>query len=128
MIIDPKALLRSVLGVLLLVPACDEGGGLLGPRPLAREDLVGAYLATTLLVTFEPGDIDVIAGGGTLFMTLEPAGTTTGMLFVPEEVAGEEVTADLSGTWLRRLRCAAPLTAFWRRQRLPWFSDCRAQR
>jgi len=83
-------------GALLIATACDDHGGLVGIPRLARDDLVGAYLATTFLVTVGAEEIDVLDGGGVLFITLEPAGTATGTLFVPEEVAGEEMTADLS--------------------------------
>ena len=103
-------LLLWMLGAALVATACDDGGVLVGTRSLARDDLVGAYVATTLVVTLGAEQIDVLGEGGSLFITLEPAGTTTGAIFVPEAVGGEELTAELSGTWV--FRNEGPIVTF----------------
>lgn len=62
--------------------------------------VAGSYQATTFVGHTETGDIDVLAEGGSLTMTLTATGTTTGSLFVPGgEEDGTDAVVDLSGTW-----------------------------
>lgn len=68
---------------------------------LDLEVVAGTYTATTFTVT-EDGSAaeDILALGGTLTMTLNANGTTTGSLFVPGGLAGGgDFLADLEGTW-----------------------------
>ena len=82
----------SVIGVLSLLASCDD--------PVTVEGLAGTYEASTFTVT--QGDVteDLLAGGASITLTLNPDGSTTGQLFVPDgDEDGSDLTADLAGTW-----------------------------
>src|SRR5687767_2388992 len=89
---------RSATAVLLLaglqLGACTE------PEP----ELRGQYLATTFKITPSGGsEIDALAGGATLSITITVTQTTTGSLFLPASVTGEgsDFTASMAGTATR---------------------------
>jgi hypothetical protein len=64
------------------------------------DDVAGSYSATTFTVTSPAGTIDLLALGGLVSVTLSADGTTTGELFAPGAGEdGEDVEADLTGTW-----------------------------
>jgi hypothetical protein len=64
------------------------------------DNVAGIYSATTFTVTTVEGTVDVLAEGGSVTLTLDPDGTTTGRLLVPEGGEnGEDVDEDLAGTW-----------------------------
>jgi hypothetical protein len=77
---------RPLLAVLMLVAfaGCDSSD--------APEDnpLAGRYVATEFLLDEGAGEIDVLAAGGGLAMTLRADDTVSGLLSIPEELAGED--------------------------------------
>ncbi|MDH5805358.1 MAG: hypothetical protein OEZ54_09235 [Gemmatimonadota bacterium] len=69
------------------------------------EGMAGTYVATEFTITIG-NVVDVLAAGGSLEITLNHNGTTTGSLLIPVSVLepGEtnpsgDFTADLAGTW-----------------------------
>ena len=62
--------------------------------------LAGTYEATLFVVTpTGQSPIDVLAAGGSLSITVEASGATSGTLFVPASVTGEApLTASMAGT------------------------------
>ena len=48
---------------------------------------------------FTAGTINLLSLGATVHVVLNPDGTTTGHLFVPDVVGQGEIDADLAGTW-----------------------------
>jgi hypothetical protein len=79
--------------LLLLLAAC--GDDAIGPS-----DIAGQYAATSFELVQGPDTSDVIAGGGTLTITLTANGTTTGQLFVPAALnGGTPFTASMDGTF-----------------------------
>jgi hypothetical protein len=86
--------LGTIGGIGLLLLACCSGTG---PEVV---DAAGSYQATTLRASVGGLQIDALAAGGSLNVTLHPNGTTTGRLFVPASATqGEELDEDLAGTW-----------------------------
>src|SRR5688500_5395151 len=76
----------SSLVVLALGSACsDDPAGL---DEIAREEIVGAYAASTFTARSGNITVDLLSGGATLDVTLLEDGTTTGRLFVPAGLAG----------------------------------------
>jgi hypothetical protein len=66
---------------------------------LSPESLAGTYVATTFTLS---GEIvgDVLAEGGSLSITLNADGTTTGLLSVPASLLdGEDFSASMGGTF-----------------------------
>lgn len=64
------------------------------------DTVAGTYSAATFTVTSPAGTINLLASGSTVAVTLAPDGTTAGHLFVPGGGEnGEDVDADLTGTW-----------------------------
>ena len=62
--------------------------------------VAGAYHATMFAVASGGPALDLLALGATLTMTLDADHTTTGRLFVPAAVAGDEpLDESLSGSW-----------------------------
>jgi hypothetical protein len=79
--------------LLLLLAAC--GDDAIGPS-----DIAGQYAATTFELVQGPDTSDVIAGGGTLTITLTANGTTSGQLLVPAALnGGTPFTASMDGTF-----------------------------
>ena len=69
--------------------------------PLTPESLAGTYIATSFVIS---GDVteDVLAAGGSLTITFNADGTTSGSLFVPAasfDSDGSDFTADMAGTF-----------------------------
>ena len=69
--------------------------------PVTPESLAGTYVATTFALS---GDVteDVLAAGGSLTITFDAGGTTSGSLFVPAASSasgGMDFTADMAGTF-----------------------------
>ena len=70
-------------------------------NPVTPESLAGTYAATTFSLS---GDVteDVLAAGGSLTITFDAGGTTSGSLFVPATSSaggGVDFTADMAGTF-----------------------------
>jgi hypothetical protein len=87
---------RLMIGTLLVtgIPLAAACSNALGP-----ESLAGTYVATTF--TLSGGIIgDVLAEGGSLTITLNADGTTTGSLLIPGSlVDGEDFSASMVGTF-----------------------------
>lgn len=65
------------------------------------DNMAGSYTATQLVTADSVGFIDWLAAGGSLTLTLNADGKTTGRLFLPGgAVGGGDVDADMTGTWL----------------------------
>lgn len=86
---------------LAAISCSDNNGGILDPEPITAADLVGSYTATEFTLSSGGDETDVLDAGGVLTLSLNANGTTTGRLFIPESVAGEEgaLDADLTGTF-----------------------------
>jgi hypothetical protein len=64
------------------------------------DNVAGSYSAATFTVTSAAGTLDLLALGAEVTVDLAVDGTTTGQLFVPGAGEdGEDVEADLTGTW-----------------------------
>lgn len=62
-------------------------------------DVAGSYEATTFVVTPDgEGQIDVLAAGGFINITINSNGTTTGDMFLPASVAGTDQAFSMDGT------------------------------
>jgi len=83
----------TIVAVALAVMGCDNS--------LAPEDVVGSYEAIRFVFSEGFDEIDVLAAGGQLDLTLNVDGSTSGSLFIPATVTadGQEVAADLAGTF-----------------------------
>jgi hypothetical protein len=75
----------SVLALALVSACSDDPAGL---DEIAREEIVGAYAATTFTARSGNTTVDLLSGGASLDVTLLEDGTTTGRLFVPAALAG----------------------------------------
>jgi hypothetical protein len=79
-----------------LVAGCGDDDGFT-PTP---DNVAGSYSAATFTVTSPAGTVDFLALGAQVDVTLSTDGTTTGHLSVPGAGEnGEDVEADLTGTW-----------------------------
>jgi hypothetical protein len=58
----------------------------------------GTYNASLFTATNSQGTVNLLSLGATVHVVLNPDGTTTGHLFVPDLGDGE-IDADLTGTW-----------------------------
>lgn len=90
-----KTLARLALAASLVVlPACSSDS-------FEETGLVGSYHATTLTTaSASEGTIDYVARGGTVTLTLESNGETSGRLFVPDAGAGDtDLDVELGGHW-----------------------------
>ena len=70
--------------------------------PVTPESLVGTYVATTFALSGGATE-DVLAAGGSLTITFNAGGTTSGSLFVPAASSasgGMDFTADMAGTFV----------------------------
>lgn len=65
------------------------------------EDLPGTYSAVEFSARDNGADMDLLAGGATLTISLSANGTTSGTLYVPGggEI-GEDLNASMTGTWM----------------------------
>ena len=64
------------------------------------DNVAGSYSAATFTVASGAGTLDLLALGAEVTVDLAADGTTTGQLFVPGAGEdGEDVEADLTGTW-----------------------------
>jgi hypothetical protein len=64
------------------------------------ENVSGSYSAASFTLTTVAGTVDLLALGADVTAVLAPDGTTTGHLSVPGGgEGGEDVEADLTGTW-----------------------------
>ena len=69
--------------------------------PVTPESLAGTYVATTFGLSGGATE-DVLAAGGSLSITFNAGGTTSGSLFVPAASSasgGMDFTADMAGTF-----------------------------
>lgn len=63
-------------------------------------NVAGTYNATQFTATGSAGTVDLLSLGATVHVVLNPDGTTTGHLFVPDIGQEDgELDADLTGTW-----------------------------
>ena len=70
--------------------------------PVSPESLAGTYVATSFALSGEVTE-DVLAAGGTLTITFNAGGSTSGSLFVPAASSasgGMDFTADMAGTFV----------------------------
>lgn len=81
------------LGLLCLLALLGCGDDPVGP---ARSSLVGEYAATVFTLTTGAGTVDMLQDGW-IVMSLSENGTTSGSLRA--HANGEEINADLTGTW-----------------------------
>ena len=94
---------RACLLAALLAPAAC-GGDDNGFSP-TRETVAGGYTASVFTLTTPTGPADsttadLLALGASVDVFLDPAGTTSGRLFVPGTVVGgADIDEDLAGTW-----------------------------
>lgn len=83
----------AVAGLALL--ACGDDG--FSPTV---ETVAGDYQATTLTATQATGTVNLLEAGGSLILTLQVNGGTTGRLFIPGGgETGEDLDVDLTGSW-----------------------------
>ena len=87
-------LLLGGLAFVLVVGACDDPEG---PDPVGAH-----YTASTFVNKSDVEDVDLLALGAMLDITLWEDGTTTGTLFVPDgDEGGNDFEASMAGTWRR---------------------------
>lgn len=84
--------IRIAAAVALLVPSLYGCGT--DPLAVTVETVSGDYEATELILQ----EIDLLAAGGHLHLTLNPDSTVEGELFVPEELGGPEAV-DMAGDY-----------------------------
>jgi len=92
-----RALISAIVvaGLTLSLAAC--GDDAFSPTV---ENVSGSYTAQTFTATSVAGTVDLLALGAEVSVTLEEDGDTTGDLFVPGGgEGGEDLEADLAGTW-----------------------------
>ncbi len=71
-------------------------------NPLTPESIAGTYGASTFVRSALSGGEDVLALGGSLTITFNADGTTSGILFLPAASSasgGVDFTADMAGTF-----------------------------
>lgn len=94
----PGNLRAAALGLALATAACGDDDDPFSPT---MENVAGSYTASTFTAQSDLlGNLDLLAMGASVSITLDEDGTTTGRLFVPE--LGEDdgdVDVDLTGTW-----------------------------
>jgi hypothetical protein len=75
--------------------ACGGGDDPFSPTPATVQ---GTYNASRFTATTSESTINLLSLGATVHVVLNPDGTTTGHLFVPDLGTGA-IDADLAGTW-----------------------------
>ena len=93
---------RAWLGAWSLAAVALAGcGGDDNPFSPTISNVAGTYNATIFTATStELGTINLLSAGATVRVVLDPDGTTTGHIFVPDlGQEGGELDADLTGTW-----------------------------
>lgn len=93
---------RAWLGAWSLAAVALAGcGGSDNPFSPTISNVAGTYNATSFTATStELGTINLLSAGATVRVVLDPDGTTTGHIFVPDlGQEGGELDADLTGTW-----------------------------
>jgi hypothetical protein len=92
---------RAWLGAWSLAAVALAGcGGNDNPFSPTVANVAGTYNATLFSATTSAGMVNLLSLGATVHVVLNPDGTTTGHIFVPD--LGQEdgpVDADLTGTW-----------------------------
>lgn len=84
-----------VLALTLGALACGDD-----PFNPTMDNVAGSYTATTFTLTTVVGEINLLAGGAAVTLTLATDGSTTGRLFVPDGgIGGSDLDEDLTGTW-----------------------------
>ena len=83
----------------VIVAGASAGCGGSDPVVLPKVDITGNYVATRFIVTpTGKPSIDVLQRGGSLTMNIAADKTTSGTLFVPQDVIGSSTTASMAGT------------------------------
>ena len=97
-IVHTRSFRTVLLGTALIASTAACGDDPTSPNPLN-----GTYTATTLRVTPDgQPEIDILAEGGTLSLTLSGQNTVAGSLFIPASATGGEAfTANMAGTVVR---------------------------
>jgi hypothetical protein len=86
---------RNTVG-LLCVTSLTSCSNAIDPTPSP----VGSYVATTLTLIDGGQSIDLLSQGGSLTLTLESGGNTSGRLFAPAGGDnGQDLDENLAGTW-----------------------------
>jgi hypothetical protein len=93
---------RAWLGAWSLAAVALAGcGGGDNPFSPTVANVAGTYNATLFTATTGSQQLNLLSLGATVHVVLNPDGTTTGHLFVPGAGEnGEDVDADLTGTWI----------------------------
>lgn len=83
---------RAASAAVILLGCGDDG--------LSPEAVAGAYFATSFTTTTGGQTTDELAAGADIFILLNPDGSTTGELFIPEgNENGSDLIASMNGTW-----------------------------
>jgi hypothetical protein len=92
---------RAWLGAWSLAAVALAGcGGDDNPFSPTVANVAGTYNATLFTATNSMGTINLLSMGATVHVVLNPDGTTTGHIFVPDVGQEDgELDADLTGTW-----------------------------
>ena len=92
---------RAWLGAWSLAAVALAGcGGDDDPFSPTVANVAGTYNATLFTATNSTGTLNLLSLGATVHVVLNPDGTTTGHLFVPDIGQEDgELDADLTGTW-----------------------------
>jgi len=81
---------------MVALAACGGGDDPFSPTPATVQ---GTYNASLFTVTGSTGTINLLPLGATVHVVLNPDGTTTGHLSVPDVLGAGAIEADLDGTW-----------------------------
>jgi hypothetical protein len=82
-------------GLAVLLAGCSGGTDLVDGTTFE----VGTYTATLFRITPDGGTItDVLAAGGSLHITFDRTGATSGTLIIPAGITGAAVNASMAGT------------------------------
>ena len=85
---------RSSLLAVAAVVACSD------PFTPTIENVAGTYRLARLTAIYGTASMEWVARGGTLTITLEANGTTTGRLFLlGADESGADFDVDMAGTW-----------------------------